>query len=322
MWPLVHADTGTAEETHLASVHINLLRSLLQGASLHVENQANGSSLDADQVRRLFWSVHILTHVYAKRHMRVSLLDDIHLPRYSYTSSSTESASMARESPPKMPNESLTADGTHVWGIWAYAVQMTSLWKEVRNYIALWREGEVQMKPWSNTSSYATITSRLMDIETEYPSQHRYDSAKFWNRSSDELENDRAYWSPWLVIQFSYHAIHTLLNHPFLYSARPSESPETDVPNSFWKTLSEKALTHSSWTIRLLDQALEKRFQIYDPFIGHCISIAATVHLYYCRSEDSGLQHAVQQRLAKCSAFLQTLAAATPLCRSMVSSLL
>lgn len=298
---------------------MSLLRSLLEGASLHLESQGSLSPLDADKVRRLFWSAHILTHVYGKSIMTVSLLDDIQLPRYSYPS--TESAPVVKDVPPKLPNESQTTDGTYVWGIWAYVVQMASLWKEVRKYIALWREGQVQMKPWSNTSSYATITSRLMDIETEYPPQHRYDFARFWSRSSDELESNHTYWSPWLSIQFSYHAIHTLLNHPFLYSARPSESPEPIVPNSFWKSLSEKALTHSSWTIRLLEQLMEKKFHMYDPFIGHCISIAATVHLYYCRSEDNGLQHAVQQRLAKCTAFLRDLAAASPLCRSMVSSL-
>ena len=289
----------------------------MQTAGLHIESQTQPSPLESEVIRRLFWSVHVLSQIYGQRRPTVILREHVQLPRYEYISANSESTS---ETPPHLPNEAMfNEETTQVCGIWGYAVQMTSLWKEIRDYLALWKDGAVPVKPWSHTSQYATISSRLMDIETGFPSQHRYDSAKFWEQSSDELETNRDYWCPWLLIQFTYHAIHTVLNHPFLYSARPNENPDFVVPNSFWKTLSEAALTHSTWTIRLLDQLREKNFHVHDQFVGHCVSIAATVHLYYCRPEDQELRQTVQQRLQKCLGFLLIMGNSTSFGRVMVS---
>ena len=309
---------GAAEETHLAWLQISLLSSLIKGASLDVEIWDNDRRPVVERLRKLFWSVHILTQIYGQRSMTISLLKDVQQPKYTYPFA--EARAGKKEIPPLMPNESAFNKKTAAnCGIWTYTVQMASLWNEVRNHVALWRDGEAEVAPWSPASGYGTISSHLMDIATEFPSAHRYDSAKFWERSSEELENDRDYWSPWLAIQFTYHAVHSLLNHPFLYSSRPHQNVELAVPNTFWKKLSETSLTHTSWTVRLLDLVLDKNFQGYDPFLGHCVAIAATVHLYYCRTEDSGLKRAVQQRLAKCMTFLRKLAAIWPVCRTMVS---
>jgi hypothetical protein len=299
-------------------MQISLLGSLLKGANLEVEYRHDNNSVLMESRRRLFWSFHVLQQLYGQLDMTVSLIGDVQSPKYNYSVAGVKAGK--KVVPPLMPKEFAMNQRVYTThGIWMYTVQIFSLWNEVRKHVALWRDGEGEVAPWSTSSGYAAINSHLMDIETEYPSIHRYDAAKFWERSSEELEQHRDYWGPWLAIQFTYHAIHSLLNHPFLYSSRTHQTVESSLPNTFWKTLSETALTHTSWTVRLLDLAVDKNFRIFDPFLGHCVAIAATVHLYYCSIEDSGVRRAVQQRLAKCMGFLWKLATIWPVCRTMVS---
>ncbi|KAJ9609213.1 hypothetical protein H2200_006985 [Cladophialophora chaetospira] len=220
-----------------------------------------------------------------------------------------------------MPRETVRSEETETEtdGIWTYMVQLATLWWEVRMYVKQCAHTNSE-PPWSVESGYAVISAHLMDLETKMPTYHRWDSARFRNRNEEELQN-RGYWSPWLYQQFTYHAIHSILNHPFLYSSRPQQPAQLAVPNTFWKTSSEQAFIHATWIVRLIDVVREKEYQISDPFIGQCVAVAATIHIYFCRAVDREIREAAHLKLETCTSFLGELAQLWPSCRLLAESL-
>lgn len=221
--------------------------------------------------------------------------------------------------PPSMPQEPASVARNQKSGIWAYMIQLSVLWRQVRIYVKQWAQTNGE-PPWSIDSGYATICAHLMDLESRLPTDHRFDSARFPDHIYDDLQLNRGYWSPWLYLQFTYHCIHSVLNHPFLYSSRPQQSSQLAVPNTFWKTSTELAFIHATWIVRLIDLVSEKPYRVSDPFIGHCAAIAATIHLYFCRAADKRIGEAAQAKLATCISFLGDLASIWPSCRLMVNT--
>lgn len=311
------ADLEKAQDTHLASLNINLANSLCMAADLSLETNSASSSPEREAKRKVFYSLHVLNELYAPRSMMLNMLDNIEKPRYMEPK--RDPAKELGRPPPLTPRDSFNITQTEREGIWTYMVQQTSLWREIRGYIAQCADGNPK-PPWSPESGYAIIGAHLMEVETRFPTYHRYDAVRFLDRSAEELQKDRDYWSPWLVLQFCYHAIHSMLNHPFLYSSRPHQFVQMSVPNTFWKTSSELALLHSTWTARLIDMVWEKDYRVSDPFIGYCAAIAATIHIYYCRAADIRVRTSAQNKLSKCMRFVDELGTVWPVCQWIVSS--
>lgn len=262
----------------------------------------------------MFWSIHLLNQQYAPHSMQLNMLRDIHNPKYMAVN--IDSPREMGIQPPQTPQENdiFTLRG----GIWAYMVQLSTLWSEVQHYVSHCASGD-PTPPWSVDSGYSIIGAHLMDIETKFPTCHRYDSVRFQEQSREELHRNRGYWSPWLYLQFTYHAVHSVLNHPFLYSWRPQQPAQLAVPNTFWRTSSELALIHTTWTVRLIDMIAEKEYRLSDPFLGHAVAIAATIHIYYCRAADHTVRESAQRKLETCTRFLSDLATKWPRCQAIVS---
>ncbi|KAJ5491391.1 hypothetical protein N7539_002958 [Penicillium diatomitis] len=288
-----------ANDTHLAWVHIGLVTNLIKCGNIDIEQHGGKSTPNLDARRRLFWSVSFLNQQFGPRCLSLDILQDVQRPRYM-TPNNDNSSEMG-VAPPQIPLESgsLSPRGS----IWIYMVQLGSLWREVQHYISHCASGHFT-PPWSSRSGYTIIGAHLMDLETNFPTTHRWDSVKIYERSANELQRDRGYWSPWLYLQFTYHAVHSVINHPFLYSWRPQQSAQLSVPNTFWRTSSELALIHTTWTVRLIDLLVEKNYQLSDPSIGHLVAIALTIQLYYCRAADPAQQsHTSGKRLFEPSFF-------------------
>lgn len=246
--------------------------------------------------------------------MRLNMLHDIDRPRYMAVT--VDSPREMGLKPPQTPQEDSTL--TTKGGIWAYMVQLSTLWSEVQQYVSHCASGNAT-PPWAVDSGYSAIGAHLMDMETNFPTNHRYDSAMFQEQSQGDLHHDRGYWSPWLYLQFTYHAVHSVLNHPFLYSWRPTQSTQPAVPNTFWRTSSELAFIHTTWIVHLLDMVAEKEYQVSDPFLSHAVAIAATVHIYYCRAADPSVRDSAQRKLETCMKFLNSMATKWPICFAIVS---
>jgi hypothetical protein len=284
---------------------------------MDVESNHGDFSQLNEAKRRVFYSIHLLNQLYAPRSMMLNMLEDIQSPKW--VGFKQDPLRDSSKPPPLMPQQPLNDPHTQNSGIWTYMVQQTSLWREVRNYVAHCADGNPN-PPWSPDSGYSVIGAHLMDSETRFPTYLRYDAVRFLDRTKEELQHNRQFWTPWLYLQFAYHAIHSVLNHPFLYSARPQQTIQMTVPNTFWKTSSELALLHSTWTVRLIDMVSEKDYRVSDPFIGHSASIAATIHLYYCRAADNRVRNSAQSRLTKCMRFVGELGTLWPVCQLMVST--
>jgi hypothetical protein len=138
------------------------------------------------------------------------------------------------------------------------------------------------------------------------PMFHRWNLAKFWAREPNDVKIHLAYWIPWLKLQFTYHAAHTLLNHPFLYIAASQHNQDFAIPNTFWKRSSHLVLLHATWIVRLIDMVSEKKVRLTDPFFAHIAAIAATVHLHFCHAADPRLKVKSNSELAKCKSFLKS----------------
>lgn len=300
----------TDNESQFSRLHTSLASSLSRCAGLGYGRSEAG--------RRVFWSIHLLEKICGLPNQLLSFREDYRKPKY--VTLHEEYGKDITQLPPALPEESAYLSHPDRTGIWTHLPQMTSLWSQVRDYISHCFEGNVS-PPWLADSEYTSICSYLMDIETQVPSYHRYDAARFSDQSVEELHTHRHYWGPWLLLQFTYHVIHTILNHPFLYSSRSQSSPKLNVPNTFWKTSSELALLHATWISRLITMASEKNFSISDPFLSYCAAVAATVHLYHSRGARSHHAQTARTNLNICTKFIDELALHWPISRTIVSNL-
>jgi len=307
--------TLLANDTHMAWLHIGLATSLSKCGGLDVESHKGNFTTGREIQRRVFWSIHLLNQQYGPRSMHLNMLRDIQRPKYMGVN--TDSMRTMGIIPPQVPQE--IAGPTQIEGIWVYMVQLSTLWTEVQHYVSHCASGD-PTPPWSLESGYSVIGAHLMNVETKFPTYHRWDSVRFIDHSTQDLHQNRGYWSPWVYLQFTYHAIHSVLNHPFLYSWRPQQSAQLAVPNTFWKTSSELALIHTTWTVRLIDMITEKNYQVSDPFLGHLVAIAATIQLYYCRAADPTIRDSAQSKVDVCLKFLGKLATKWPRCQAIVST--
>ena len=304
----------SANQNHLAWLHIGLVTNLARCSGLDQESHEGDLTLALEERRRVLWSIYLLNQQYAPHNMQLNMLHDIQNPKYM-----APAMDPSREmgiKPPQTPQE--TGIFSRRGGIWVYMVQMSGLWNEVQHFVSHCASGDTT-PPWSVQSGYSMIGAHLMDMETNYPTAHRYDSARFQDQPAEELHRDRPYWSPWLYLQLVYHAVHSVINHPFLYSWRPQDSPQRAVPNTFWKTSSELALVHSTWIVHLIGMISEKNYKLSDPFLGHTVAIAATIHIYYCRAADQTVRESAQRKLETCTDFLSDLASQWPRFQEIVS---
>jgi hypothetical protein len=153
-------------------------------------------------------------------------------------------------------------------------------------------------------------------MECIFPTAYRYDSAKFSERTVEEIHEKRHFWLPWMKLQVTYHTLLSVLNHPFLYSSRASKP--RPGPNAFWRTSTDLALLHSTWIARLIAMAGKKELRLADPFFAHAAAVAATLHSYWSRATDSRIRTPAVNNLEICRSFIAEMGFHWPICQSIV----
>ena len=268
-----------------------------------------------ERKKRLFWSLQILEQSYGRQTGLLSVPTEIWRPS-SDAPMGNDQMSIDPDAPP-LPRDELGCSNPTEVGVWNTSVNLGWVWSQVRKYVSDCSRN-ILKEPWRHDSMYAKVLSDFMETENRIPICHRYDSVKFYERKVEELRQNRDYWAPWLKEQFTYHAIHAVLNHPFLYIVGAQHNPNLAIPNTFWRRSSELALLHSTWIVRMIDMVVDKQVPLTDPFFGHVASIAATVHLYYCCAASARLRHKSNRDLAKCRRFLKNFLPISPACASLV----
>lgn len=301
----------------LGQFHLGLAFQLCRTAMLDVESMYMDRSPATERKKKLFWSLQLLEQFYGKQEGLLSISTDIWRPHYS---SPGNARPESRPRGPPLPMDDLGCSDPSEPGIWNTSVHLGWVWSQVRKYVSNCAR-QVLTEPWRHDSMYAQVLSDFMETENRIPICHRYDSAKFYKRKITELKNNRDYWAPWLKEQFTYHAIHTVLNHPFLYIVGAQHNPNLAIPNTFWRRSSELALLHATWIVRMIDMVVDKQVPLADPFFGHIAAVAATVHLYYCCATAPRLKHKSNTDFNKCRRFLKRFIPSSTACELLDQNL-
>ncbi|RSM04575.1 hypothetical protein CEP52_006724 [Fusarium oligoseptatum] len=288
----------------LAGLNTTLAKNILQYLTLGHQGQTN--SLTAEDYSRLFWSINLIDACYGLPVLVPLSATDAHSPNYS--TAQTWKASVGCSPFPQRTQPESEQTLPHIW---SHSVRISSLWGAVRLYISRCFEDAITA-PWQPTSDYSTLCSDLLEFETSFPVSLSYNMAKFPERSPQEVQENRSDWLPWLRLQVTYHAIHCVLNHPFLYS--PESSKQRLGSNTFWRGSFEKALRHCTWISRLIRVANEKGLELADPFFAQAAAIAGTLHLYWTRSNDDALKNSATANLEICQGLIVQMAAHWPVC--------
>ncbi|KAL6399636.1 hypothetical protein AUP68_17041 [Ilyonectria robusta] len=299
-------------DLRLAGLNLSIAKNLLQYSML--QNGFAQESPLPEERSKLFWSISFLDKFYGLPILVPSVTDDITCPRLS----SIEATYSSIPGPP-LPQESRTdtsGDGLH--DVWAHAVRICALWGDVRRFVSRCVEG-IAKAPWQPNSDYITLCSTLLELEISHPNSLSYNTVKYVDRPSQEVHEDRSNWLPWVRLQVTYHAIHCVLNHPFVYSFQASK--QSLGSNTFWRTSSETALRHCTWISRHIRMAREKGLELADPFFAQAAAIAGSMHLYWTRAEDPVLRTSASTNLNICTTLITEMSLHWPVCLSIGNTL-
>ncbi|KAJ5151318.1 uncharacterized protein N7482_010570 [Penicillium canariense] len=305
---------------HLGRFHLGLALQLCRSAMLDLDSTYGIECPAAERKKRLFWSLQCLEQAYGQINGILGVPAEVLRSFYVSTGDDKELLRKLDTRPPPLPNDEVGCSGADALGIWNLALHFGWVWSRVRSYVFECAQSRLK-EPWRHDSMYAMVLSDLTELENKLSLCHRYDSVKFYERRAEELRMSREYWAPWLKLQFTYHCILTVLNHPFLYIVASQYNHNLTIPNTFWRRSSELVLLHATWIVRLIDMVTEKKMRLIDPFFGHAAAIAATVHLYYCCATDPRLKFKSKTDFAKCRRFLKSFVSFSPACETLDQTL-
>ncbi|KAF7125923.1 hypothetical protein CNMCM5793_002282 [Aspergillus hiratsukae] len=305
-------------DMHLGRFHLGLAFQVCRSALLDTESAYTPGDPQVERKKRLFWSLQLLEQSYGRQTGLLSIPSETWRPVDYFPGNGREL--QRDEKPPPLPRDTIACSAPDDTGIWSMTIHFGWVWSKVRTYVSDCANNRLR-EPWRHESMYSMVLSDLTEIENQTPLCHRYDHVRFYDRQPDELIVNRAYWVPWLKLQFMYHAILTVLNHPFLYIMASRHNPNLAIPNSFWRRSSELVLLHATWIVRMIDMLSDKDVRLTDPFFAHVAAIAATVQLYYCCAGDPRLKYKSRADLARCRVFLRSFVPFSRACATLNRSL-
>lgn len=289
----------------LAGFDISLAQNLIQYYT--ISRDASRGSLHSEESSRIFWSISVLNTFYGTPILIPMIDDDINAPSFSTT---TLRPGLARC--PPIPQE---IGVSSLPGVWSHSLRLGSLWGQIRVFISRCMEGSAEA-PWNLNSDYHALYARSLDLESTHRADLSYNHVRFADRLSEDVKRDKLDWLPWLRMQVTYHTVHCVLNHPFLYSSKSSR--QKFGKNSFWRESSEKALRHCNWVSRILRLPKEKGINLHDPFFAQAAGIAATLNLYWTRENDPNVRTKALENLEICQTLITEMALHLPICRTIV----
>lgn len=289
--------------THRASTLNSLALDLAESAGLSTECHPSLQDSAHEERRRCFWSIIFLKKLHGSNCGVYSISADENFPRYP--------TSMKK---PPFPDSNVDArnsqDGPRDEGITAYIIQLSEYWHKTVRY-ARRRANPGMHYPWSAESEYSKILVQMMEFESHMPYKHRFRPAKFADRPTAELEQQRDYWCPWLFSQVIYHTIMCLLNHPLLLSLR-LRNFGVSIPEIFLQHTADLIASHTDWVVHFLDILAANAFRVTDPFLAHCVAVVATIYLQQSFADDAGIRAEKRANFLKCLAFVRQLGARWP----------
>ncbi|KAF5574382.1 C6 transcription factor [Fusarium pseudoanthophilum] len=195
-------------------------------------------------------------------------------------------------------------------GIIGVHMRLVSIWGKLRFYLHGLKRG-ITEKPWSPDSTHTKLNIEMIEHEALIDSSYFLSKAFLPSRTKAEISSHREYWDPFMASQIIWHAIHAVLNHPFvhLFLLRSSR----DVPPSclFLQQRIDMALFHTGSLFRIL-QSFMDLMDIVDPMVAEFVAAAATVSWFFQFSADPKISRRAREELDKCDPFLSHVAETWP----------
>ncbi|KAF5614602.1 C6 transcription factor [Fusarium sp. NRRL 25303] len=285
--------------------------------ALRVLSLDNTPSSTDDSVSRAHWSVFMLERLF------VPTMSDAFGPGVpdfpiSPTKPLAPQSTLLTPIPERaqaQPRTILSSDP----GIIGVHLRLVSIWGKLRSYLHSLRRG-VTEKPWSPDSTHTKLNIELIEHEALIDSSYFLSRALLPSRTTAEISSHREYWDPFMASQIIWHAIHAVLNHPFvhLFLLRSSR----DVPPSclFLQQRIDMALFHTGSLFRIL-QSFVDLMNIVDPMVADFVAAAATVSWFFQFSADPKISRRAREELGKCDTFLSHVAVTWPHVNQKVETL-
>ncbi|KAF4341228.1 hypothetical protein FBEOM_4826 [Fusarium beomiforme] len=281
--------------------------SRLEGLRKLSHNSFYESSPELDISLRCHWTVALLEQTFMPQE-RSSVQDD---DEQKYPTSACRPPSLPPVNDGECPPDLFSDDASEDLGITAYYINVIEIWGHLSTYMHQVRIGKAETA-WAPGSMHYILCAELYKHDTRLPHSHLLRKVHFTKRLAVELQEQREYWIPWLLMQVVSHAITAILHHPFIHLVAMRDKSSGLQARSFLQQTVDQALYHSSWVFKLLRFCEENRFEIFDPLVGQLVAVVATIPWLFQLAIDTKVAEKAKDDLDWCKGFLERLSATWP----------
>lgn len=232
--------------------------------------------LEAEQQRRVFWSLYILDRlVSCGQHRPPMILDGschLQLP----ANESDYEAGVELRTPTLEQVFSLTSEQQGSLGYFAAEVIMARTLARTAQYMLQQIDIGCSGPPWNANSGYATLQSELLHLESllllRKPLSQLF-SAEPGADASASVPKKLSH--PMLFPRSIFHLCYCLLNHPFLLRRRFQQY--SAAPPSFQSRAFDEGFSHAKQQIALHRQCRSVGHHVQNSFDSYCIMVAGSI---------------------------------------------
>ncbi|KAF2156375.1 hypothetical protein K461DRAFT_275486 [Myriangium duriaei CBS 260.36] len=278
------------------------------GTATRLQAFHGGIHADEEEHSRCYWSLFLLERASCSHPWG---LKDI-------TSSPQHPASPSWPSPTPLNDNSdgviclpAVDEGVEDLGIISYCITLVSIWGDVNSYLQQVRSGRA-LKPWLSDSGYAQLSLSTFECDSKMALKHSLRNAYLQDRPPSDFVEYREYWTSWILMQLTLHAIPAILNHPFIHFIVTKDQNHNPQSRLFLKQATDQALFHSGWIAKLLSIVVNFQLDITNPLIGDLVAAVATVCWMFQFAQDTGVATQAKKDLEVCDQFLARLSSIWP----------
>ncbi|KAF5601433.1 hypothetical protein FPANT_1804 [Fusarium pseudoanthophilum] len=265
------------------------------------------SSPGLEDSLRCHWTVALLEQTFMPQE-RSSIYDN---DEHRYPASARRPPSLPPTNDGECPPDLFSDDASEDLGVTAYYINVIEMWGHLSSYMHQVRIGKAETA-WLPGSMHYILCAELYKHETKLPHSHLLRNVHFTKRMAAELQDQREYWIPWLLMQVVTHAITAILHHPFIHLVAMRDRSSGLQARSFLQQTVDQALFNSAWVFKLLRLCEELRFEICDPLVGQLVAVVATIPWLFQRAIDPKVAGKAKGDLEWCKGFLERLSSTWP----------
>ena len=265
-------------------------------------------SFNSDSSSRCYWSVFVLERLFTPQW--TSLSDNGDVPNYP-PSALLPPAPISGRGSSVHPDLIASEETIEDLGINAYSMQMVSIWSSVATYLHDAYSGKIEI-PWSSDSTHGKLNTKLHELEAQLPQRHLLRNVLFSRRSREEIQQQREYWLPWVMMQIITHSAWAVVHHPLIHMGALREKRGISQSRHFLQQAVDQALFHSGWVFRLLRICDDLQFELTNPLLAHVVGAVATIPWIFQFAQDANVSKNANQDLETCRQFLERVSVVWP----------